>query len=65
MTEEALTVDEAATRLKILPKTVRGWLREGRLPGVKLGHQWRIAESTIDKLLTGEIVLRDRRDREH
>ncbi len=57
MTEEALTVEEAAARLKVLPKTVRIWLREGRLPGVKLGRHWRIAASTIDKVILGDLAL--------
>jgi len=60
MAEEALTVDEAASRLKVMPKTVRGWLREGILPGVKIGRQWRVAESTLDAIIRGEIALADR-----
>lgn len=55
MPDACLTPEEVAERLKVLPKTVRKWLREGSLPGVKVGRQWRVAESTLDGLISGEI----------
>jgi excisionase family DNA binding protein len=33
-----LTVEQAAATLQIRPKTVLGWLREGKLTGCKIGH---------------------------
>lgn len=61
MREEVLTVLEAAHRLKVMPKTVRSWLRDGKLPGVKIGRQWRVAASTLNALISGEITLGDER----
>jgi excisionase family DNA binding protein len=43
MSDELLTVPEAAERLKVNAETVRRWLREGVLTGAKLGkRQWRV-----------------------
>jgi len=38
MTPEYLTVEETARRLKVDPVTVRRWLREGALHGLKFGR---------------------------
>jgi len=54
MDEELLTVEEAATRLKMHVGTVRRLLREGSLPGVKLGkRQWRISAAALRKHMEG------------
>ena len=55
MTEEALTVPEVAKRLRVSPTTIGRMLRDGRLPAVKFGGQWRITSATIDRVLRGEI----------
>jgi excisionase family DNA binding protein len=40
---DLMTVDEVARQLRVSPKTVRGWLVEGRLQGFKLTPKvWRI-----------------------
>ena len=44
---EFLTVEEAAAKLKIAPKTLRDWLRPGKLLGVKLGKRWLIREQDL------------------
>lgn len=51
MDENYLTVDEAASVLKVDPETVRRWLNAGRLKGVKPAGQWRIAESDLQDFL--------------
>jgi excisionase family DNA binding protein len=45
--EMLLTVEQAATRLKLHPLTVRVHLRNGLLRGVKRGRQWRVPESAL------------------
>jgi excisionase family DNA binding protein len=35
--DELLTVDETAVLFKVKPTTVREWVRQGRLPCVRLG----------------------------
>ena len=54
--ERALTVAQVAERLATRPETVRRWLRDGRLRGVRLGGRktgWRIPESEVRRLLSG------------
>jgi excisionase family DNA binding protein len=51
MTEELLTVDEAAARLKLQPDTVRRMIRAGRLRAQKLGRGWRVPVSALAETL--------------
>ena len=51
-----LTVKEVAERLRIHPVTVRLWLKDGRLRGVRIGGTktgWRIPASEVDRILSG------------
>ncbi|MHB8577845.1 MAG: helix-turn-helix domain-containing protein [Dehalococcoidia bacterium] len=53
--EEFLTVRDVARRLRMQPETVRVWLRDGRLRGVRLPADklgWRIPESEVHRLLS-------------
>jgi excisionase family DNA binding protein len=45
--EQLLTVEQAATRLHVHPKTVRRHLQTGTLRGVKRGRLWRVPESAL------------------
>jgi excisionase family DNA binding protein len=51
MERELLTVEEAATWLRVQPETVRAWIRSGRLPAVKLGRYWRLRTESLQRLL--------------
>ena len=56
MADELLTVDQASERLQLHPDTVRRLLREGQLPGRKIGaRQWRIPEGKLKAFLDGEL----------
>jgi excisionase family DNA binding protein len=44
---ELMTVEEAASKLKLAPKTMRDWLRTGKLPAVRLGKRWLIREQDL------------------
>ena len=51
---EMLTVDEAAATLRVTAETVRRWLRDGRIRGVRLGGRkagWRIPAGEVRRLL--------------
>jgi excisionase family DNA binding protein len=50
---ELLTVKEVQDLLKINRITIYRMLKDGRLTGVKVGHQWRFSRNEIDSLLSG------------
>lgn len=52
--EKTYTPEEAAEILKVIPYTVRKWLRDGKIKGTKLGRMWRISESELKRLLSAE-----------
>lgn len=43
-----LTPEEVANRLRLTPRTIYAWLRQGRLRGKKLGRVWRIRPEDVD-----------------
>jgi excisionase family DNA binding protein len=50
--DEVLTSKDAAKLLRLNPETVRRLLREGLLPGRKVGlRQWRIRRVDLDEYL--------------
>jgi len=51
MIEKLLTPEEAAERLAIKPRTVRDWLRKGKLPASRSGKLWRIREADLDEYI--------------
>ncbi len=48
-----MTTQEAAHRLDKSAKTVRRWLKSGKLQGVKVDDVWDIPEESVDALLSG------------
>jgi excisionase family DNA binding protein len=59
---ETYTINEVAESLKLHPYTVRRLCREGRIPGVKFGGQWRFHKKEIDNiLLKGQTKIRQER----
>jgi excisionase family DNA binding protein len=60
MSDEVYTVEQFAERLKLHPKTVLRFIREGRLRAVKVGKSYRILRSDLEAM-TG--VLTGRADR--
>jgi excisionase family DNA binding protein len=51
--QDFLSVDDVATALGVHVRTIRRYLREGRLKGVKIGKQYRIAAADL-AALTGQ-----------
>ena len=50
MSEELYSVDQVAERLGLHVKTVRNYVREGRLKAVRIGKQYRIARSDLEAM---------------
>ncbi|MFF5262205.1 helix-turn-helix domain-containing protein [Actinomadura viridis] len=51
MTEEMYSVEQVAERLGLHVRTVRGYIRTGRLKAVRIGKQYRIARADLDALI--------------
>ena len=51
MVDEYLTIEEAASRVKVKPDTLRLWLRTGRLKGLKAGRLWRVKTTDLEAFL--------------
>ena len=52
--DRLLTVAEVAERLRLNPRTVRNWIRAGKLRGISFGSDragWRVRESEVRRLL--------------
>jgi len=53
MSEEVYTVEQFAERLKLHPKTVLRFIKEGRLRAVKVGKSYRILRTDMEATMTG------------
>lgn len=52
MTDRLLTLKQVGEKLGLKPGTLSGWLRTGKLPGVKIsGKYWRVKESDLEKFM--------------
>lgn len=51
MPKEILTAEEVAKYLRVHPYTVKRLARAGKIPGFKVGGQWRFQKEAIDKLI--------------
>ncbi|PSL06762.1 excisionase family DNA binding protein [Haloactinopolyspora alba] len=48
MPDQLYSVDQVATLLGLHVKTVRGYVRDGRLPATRIGKQYRIAREDLE-----------------
>ncbi len=51
MTPELYSVEQVAERLGLHVRTVRGYVRDGRLKAVRIGKQYRIAREDLEELV--------------
>jgi excisionase family DNA binding protein len=56
---ELLSVFDVAKRLNLHAKTVRGYVRDGRLKAVRIGKQYRIARSDLESFTGMPLPLTD------
>lgn len=52
MSEKVLTPETVAQLLSVRPKTIREWLKCGRMKGIKAGRLWRIRERDLQAFLS-------------
>ena len=50
---DLMTCEEAATYLRLHARTVGRLLAQRKLPGVKVGRQWRLRRADLDAYLAG------------
>ena len=49
-----LTVPQVSAELKIHPATVRIWIKTGRLRAVRVGREWRVRRSELDRTVMSD-----------
>lgn len=54
--ERLLSPEDVAKQLNIATATVREYLREGRIKGMKVGKLWRVRESDLQKHIRGDHI---------
>ncbi len=47
--EDVLTAEEAARYLKVHPKTIQRWCREGRIPAIRVGNRYRLRARDLER----------------
>lgn len=53
---DILTLEEVAAYLRLTPQTIYKWAQERRIPGVKLGKEWRFRKSILDRWLDEQML---------
>jgi excisionase family DNA binding protein len=49
--QQYLTSEQVADKLNVPHRTIMRWLREGYMPGHKLGKEWRINPEELEKFI--------------
>ena len=52
--EEIMTIEELSRYLRIPKSTLYKLAQEGKIPGQKIGKQWRFGKRAIDGWINGE-----------
>ena len=52
-----LSLEEVAAWLSVTPKTVYRLLKKGRIPGFKVGGQWRFNEEMIKRWIADQVAI--------
>lgn len=60
MAIKVYTPEEAAQILKLSTRTIREYLRIGKITGAKIGKEWRITEEQIREFLDRHTQERER-----
>ena len=55
MEQKYFSVDEIATIIDLHPKTVRRFIREGKIKAQKMGREWRVRENDFREYAHGEL----------
>lgn len=61
MKNETYTAEEIARYLRVHPYTVKRLAREGKIPGFKVGEQWRFDVQEIEEWKKNQGVLKKKK----
>lgn len=50
--DKLFTAHEVAELFGVTPETVRNWINDGRIHGLKHGGRWRVTQSEITRMAT-------------
>jgi excisionase family DNA binding protein len=53
--EDILTISELSAHLRVHPTTIYRLLREGRIPGFRVGSAWRFSRAAIEVWEHGQV----------
>lgn len=60
------TLDEVSTILKVSKRTLYNYIKEGKLPAVKMGKYWRVSQECLQTFIaTGTPVAEANRRKEN
>lgn len=54
--DQVMTLEELAGYLKLPKSTLYKLVQDGRIPGQKLGKQWRFGKQAIDQWLNNQVL---------
>lgn len=57
MTQQLLTVNEAAEALRLQASTIRAWILQRKIPFVRLGRRVFVRRSDCDQLISNNVVM--------
>ncbi len=60
MQDKILIVPEIAKFFGVSKKTVYLWCKEGNLPAFKIGQEWMLRQSDLQKMIQAKVSLRKR-----
>ncbi len=55
MQDKILTVPEMAKFFGVSKKTIYEWCKTGALPAFKIGQEWMVRQSDLQKMITGKL----------
>jgi len=55
MKDQILTVPEIAKFFGVTKKTVYEWCKSGHLPAFKIGQEWMVRQSDLQKMINAKI----------
>ena len=55
-----LTTEQVAEKLQVKPLTVCKYLRNGLIPGKRIGREWRIVETDLENFISGTVKVEEK-----